>query len=159
MQKKKREIRVSVEDLPFKSEEFVNTWNTLLQQPKWRNKTEHAIAISLKRLAEFEEPFAIMLMNDSIEHNWQGVVFDNTMAKYQSWLKTHAKDNKTNGEAQDWKKDHHLYSYEDFIKNDPFEYEQLLPVMREDLKAGRKLLRRDGLWDYPEDFPEYEIYE
>ena len=41
--------------------------------------------MALKRLAKYDEQFAIELMEKTIEKGWKGVVFDDTDAKYQEW--------------------------------------------------------------------------
>ena len=41
--------------------------------------------MALKRLAKYDEAFAIELMEKTIEKGWKGVVFDDTDAKYQEW--------------------------------------------------------------------------
>lgn len=70
---------------PFTSEKFMETWNALVKTEKWRKKTTHALQLSLNKLAAYDEDFAILLMNDSIENNWQGLVYDNTAEKYDKW--------------------------------------------------------------------------
>ena len=70
---------------PFSSATFMDTWNALRDQPKWRKKSTRALQMSLNKLADYDEQFAILLMNDAIEHDWTGVVFGNTPEKYLEW--------------------------------------------------------------------------
>ena len=72
--------------LPFQDPEFVTTWNELRQQPKWRKKTTTALQKSLNQLGQFHCRFAVILMNNAIAGDYQGVVFDDTTVKYQRWL-------------------------------------------------------------------------
>ena len=73
--------------LPYTSREFIDTWETLCQQPKWRNKTDTALQMSLKKLGKYPEKFAIHLMEDSIANGYQGVVFADTDVRFQQWQK------------------------------------------------------------------------
>lgn len=70
---------------PFASETFMATWNNLILQPKWKGKTDSALQLSLNKLSKYDEAFAILLMEDAIERNWQGVVFADTDEKYRQW--------------------------------------------------------------------------
>lgn len=72
-------------DLPFTSDRFANVWAKLLTQPKWKNKTHDALQLSLDKLSKYDEAFAIQLIEDAIERNWQGVVFGDTDEKYRQW--------------------------------------------------------------------------
>ena len=71
--------------LPFSSESFFETWNMLLQMPKWKGKQIQSLQLALKKLARYEEEFAIYLIELAITNNWQGVIFLDTDAKYQQW--------------------------------------------------------------------------
>lgn len=79
-----RDISTSL-SFPYSSAAFMDTWNALRNQPKWRKKSTRALQMSLNKLADYEEQFAILLMNDAIEHDWTGVVFGNTPQKYHEW--------------------------------------------------------------------------
>ena len=70
---------------PFTSERFMRGWNMLCQQPKWKGKTKHALQLNLKDLGKYEEEFAYILMAEAIKNNWQGLVYDNTPARYEKW--------------------------------------------------------------------------
>lgn len=65
---KKREM-----ELPFKSEEFVRAWGMLMQEKKWRNKSEHALELSLRKLQAMTEEEAICSIEAAIERGWQGL--------------------------------------------------------------------------------------
>lgn len=90
-EKNKKEIKKKKSDselsLPYSSQEFIDTWETLCQQPKWRNKTDTALQMSLKKLGKYPEKFAIHLMEDSIANGYQGVVFADTDVRFQQWQK------------------------------------------------------------------------
>lgn len=71
---------------PFSSEKFMFTWNALCQETAWKKKTKHALQLQLNKLGRYEEEFAIMLMERTIESGkWERVVFENTDEKYQEW--------------------------------------------------------------------------
>ena len=74
--------------LPFADKEFADTWIELLSQPKWKHKTRFALQTALNQLSNFHVRFAVMLMQNAIAGNYQGVVFNDTPAKYQQWLKS-----------------------------------------------------------------------
>lgn len=80
--KKKTELT-----LPYTSQEFINTWEMLCQQPKWKKKTDSALQMSLKKLGKYPEKFAIHLMEDAIAGGYQGIVFNDTDIKFQQWQK------------------------------------------------------------------------
>ena len=71
--------------LPFSSDKFRETWEMLCEEKEWKKKTRNALQMALKRLAMYDEQFAIELMEKTIEKGWKGVVFDATDAKYQEW--------------------------------------------------------------------------
>lgn len=72
---------------PFESEQGRKVWEILRRTEKWRKKTAHALQLSLHKLAEYPEEFRVKLMEDAIEGNWQGVVFDGTPDAFQKWQK------------------------------------------------------------------------
>ena len=82
---KKKEKEVFELALPYCSNEFVSTWEMLRKQPKWRKKTMNALQMSLNKLAKYPEEFAIMLMENSIANDWQGVVFTWTPEDFRKW--------------------------------------------------------------------------
>ena len=72
-------------ELPFRSQAFASAWALLCSQPKWKKKSQSALNMSLKKLAKYDEDFAIMLIEDSIANDWQGVVFTGTDERYRKW--------------------------------------------------------------------------
>lgn len=71
---------------PFTSIAFMATWEELRNTPKWKKKLNYALQLSLNKLGQFEEAFAIEQMERAIESNWTGVVFSETGRIYQEWL-------------------------------------------------------------------------
>lgn len=69
----KKEPVIPAEIAMFESAEFRNTWFDLMQQPKWRKKTPHAIKLAAKFLASHTESVAIAIMNNTIMNGWQGL--------------------------------------------------------------------------------------
>ena len=76
----------------------MTTWEALRNTPKWKNKLNYALQLSLNKLGKFEEEFAIEQMERAIESNWTGVVFSGTEEKYQEWL--NRKNGKTEAQRQ-----------------------------------------------------------
>lgn len=74
-------------EYPFTSQRFLSVWKALRQTPKWKNKLNYALQLSLNKLGKFEEDFAIEQMERAAESNWTGVVFPGTEEKYKEWLK------------------------------------------------------------------------
>lgn len=72
---------------PFSSIAFMSAWEALRNTPKWKKKINYALQLSLNKLSEFEEEFAIRQIERAIESNWTGVVFTGTERDYQEWLK------------------------------------------------------------------------
>ena len=72
---------------PFTSIAFMSAWTELVNTPKWKGKLDYALQISLNKLGQFEEEFAIRQIERAIESNWTGVVFSGTGRDYQEWLK------------------------------------------------------------------------
>lgn len=58
---------------PFTSDQFINTWNILIKEKKWRHKSPAALQASLKFLSSHSEPEAIEIMERSIAGEWQGL--------------------------------------------------------------------------------------
>ena len=75
--------------LPYSSSEFVNTWNDLIQEPRWRKKTSRALKMSLNKLARIPEDFAIFCMQETIENGWPSVVYDGSEKRFQRWQQSH----------------------------------------------------------------------
>lgn len=58
---------------PFDSPEFMNIWNMLIQEPKWRKKSHRALQASLKFLSNYSQSDAIEIMESSIRNGYQGL--------------------------------------------------------------------------------------
>lgn len=59
--------------LPFSSDAFASAWKDLIEQPKWKNKTDKALITCLEQLAWKSEKVAIAMIKKSIANNWQGL--------------------------------------------------------------------------------------
>lgn len=81
---------------PFTSMAFMSAWEALRKTPKWEKKLNYALQLSLNKLGEFEEEFAIRQIERAIESNWTGVVFTGTERDYQEWLKLKHGNNQQN---------------------------------------------------------------
>lgn len=91
----KTEVKISKTDkkmtkaalkFPFSSTEFFEAWNLLLKTKKWKIKLPETLQKRLNQLAQFDERFAIKLIQDATDNNWQGVVFPQTKEAYKKWL-------------------------------------------------------------------------
>lgn len=58
---------------PFNSQKFIEVWETLKKEKKWRKKSPMALQASLNKLAKFGEDGAIQSMLDAISGEYQGV--------------------------------------------------------------------------------------
>lgn len=75
--------------LPFSGHrEFVDTWNELLQSPKWRHKTTRALRMALTILGKHEPEYAVFLMRQTIAGDYQGIPAD--PMKYTRWKRANA---------------------------------------------------------------------
>ena len=72
-----------IDDLEIKRLYFV-----LCCSPKWRNKTVHAMQMSLNKVQNYDKEFTKKLIEDSIAGGWQGLVFEDTDKKYQNYLRS-----------------------------------------------------------------------
>lgn len=70
---------------PFASVDFRETWQMLLQQPKWKKKSLNAIKLSAKKLKKYDEAFAKYIAELAIANDWQGVIFPDTEERYRKW--------------------------------------------------------------------------
>ena len=70
---------------PFASEDFRETWQMLLQQPKWKKKSLNAIKLSAKKLKKYDEAFSKYIAELAIANDWQGVIFPDTEERYRKW--------------------------------------------------------------------------
>lgn len=83
--------------LPFDSENFFKAWQNWKQhriEKKKPYKTVRSEQAGLNQLKQFDEEFAIGLINRAIDGNWQGLVFAETKIEYQ---KLKAVDEQKNG--------------------------------------------------------------
>lgn len=90
-QKQKKEKKPPDCARPPFSDRFYEVWEKLLTMPKWKKKNQTALDMSLKKLARYDECFAIELVENAISGDYQGVVFGDTDVKYQDY------QNKKNG--------------------------------------------------------------
>lgn len=58
---------------PYSSDNFKSLWAVLIQQPKWKKKSQSALQMSLNKLGRESEPVAIQMMEDAIANGWQGL--------------------------------------------------------------------------------------
>lgn len=65
--------------------EFLVLWKRLLSTPKWTKKKLSQIQFNVDRLLQFEVEYAKELVSQSIEGEWQGVVFTETKVNYEIW--------------------------------------------------------------------------
>lgn len=86
---------------PFDSIAFMSAWTELVKTPKWKGKLNYALQISLNKLGQFEEEFAIRQIERAIESNWTGVVFSGTERDYQEWLKQKKNGSNKNSRGAD----------------------------------------------------------
>lgn len=59
--------------LPFNSDKFVDVWNILIEEPKWKKKSLKAYQMNLDILKAYPEEQAIKMMEKAIRDNWQGL--------------------------------------------------------------------------------------
>lgn len=83
--KKGRKTKITTLVFPYDTPAFHLAWNRLLSKKKWATKSMDTLQKRLDELGRYEEEFAIMLMDDSYDNNWQGVVFDTTPERYRRW--------------------------------------------------------------------------
>ena len=107
---KEKEKEKSSLVLHFSDKEFIDTWNDLRSQPKWRRKTVKALQKSLDRLSRYAVRFAIELMNTAIENDYQGVVYPTTPSRYEQWMESHPQPQPD----QDGEMNRDVYSAYDF---------------------------------------------
>lgn len=63
----------SVINLPYNSDSFLEVWQTLRRQPKWKKKSVDALQASADFLKAYPEGMAIRIMQASIRNGWQGL--------------------------------------------------------------------------------------
>lgn len=84
---KKERSQPDALQFPFSSVAFMQAWNELMTLPKWKNKMNRMLQISLDRLSKYDEVFAIELIQNAIAGNYQGITFPNTDEVYLKWKK------------------------------------------------------------------------
>lgn len=85
IKKKQPEWEPETVPCPFERDDFWQLWVKLLKMPKWKKKPLSAIEMSVVRLKRFDVDFAAMLVENAIEGNYQGVVFQDSMQKFEIW--------------------------------------------------------------------------
>lgn len=68
---------------PYDSENFMNTWKTLIASKKWKGKSFDALQANLLKLSKHPEQVAIQAMLNAIAGEYQGV-FPESVAKTDS---------------------------------------------------------------------------
>lgn len=71
--------------IPFENDLFAELWVKLLSMPKWRRKPISAIELAVMKLRRYEMDFAAELVENAIIGDYQGVVFPDTVRKYEIW--------------------------------------------------------------------------
>lgn len=66
---------------PFSSQVFIEAWNVLVTEPKWRKKTNKAYQMALHKLSKYSEEVAIQAIEDAITGNYQGIFPENVKIK------------------------------------------------------------------------------
>lgn len=97
---------------PFTSTAFMSAWEMLRKTPKWEKKLNYALQLSLDKLSDFEEEFAIQQIERAIESGWTGVVFTGTKRDYQEWLNQKYGNNQKSGNS---KQEANVYAMQQYI--------------------------------------------
>lgn len=84
-EKRRKEEKETTLELPFHSKSFIEMWNNLLQTPKWKIKPTSILQANLNKLKQYDESFALQLIEQTLLGNWQGLVFRDTDTQYQKW--------------------------------------------------------------------------
>ena len=69
------------------SDEFIDKFLELSNCKKQKKKEKSTLVKILKKLQNYDEPFAVNLMEVSILNDYQGVIFPNTDEQYSKYLK------------------------------------------------------------------------
>lgn len=80
-----KDYKPPILELPYQSDSFIKLWNSLLKTPKWKEKPTNILQANLDKLKQYDESFAIQLMEQTLLGNWQGLVFRDTDTQYQRW--------------------------------------------------------------------------
>lgn len=66
---------------------FLEAFETLLTQKKWKKKPETAVKLALQKLGSYPVEFAVELVQNAIVGEYQGVVFPSTPEAFRKWQK------------------------------------------------------------------------
>lgn len=95
MKKKVTEWLPELVKCPYDNPDFYKLWVLLISSPKWKKKPLSAIEMACKRLQRFDVTFATQLVENAIEGNYQGVVFQDSQSKFEQYKRglngTHSK--------------------------------------------------------------------
>lgn len=83
---------------PFDTENFKSAWKNWLQYRSEKRKPLKGILeqqSALKKLSQFDEEFAISLIETSMGNGWTGLVFDKTKEQYELYKNSRTKIGKT----------------------------------------------------------------
>ena len=83
---------------PFDTENFKSAWNNWLQYRSEKRKPLKSILeqqSALKKLSQFDEEFAIGLIETSMGNGWTGLVFEKTKEQYEQYKNSRTKIGKT----------------------------------------------------------------
>ena len=83
---------------PFDTENFKSAWKNWLKYRSEKRKPLKSILeqqSALKKLSQFDEEFAIGLIETSMGNGWTGLVFDKTKQQYEQYKNSRTKIGKT----------------------------------------------------------------
>ncbi len=72
-EKSKREKTNPTLIFPYTSVLFMQTWEVLIRQSKWKKKSQDALQTSLEQLSKYDEHTAVQMMKNTIAGGWQGL--------------------------------------------------------------------------------------
>lgn len=97
---KNKKLDVSIfltsEALPFKSENFIKKFETLLKTKKWQKKGDSAVWLSIEKMKKYNEEFVVGLIERAIIGEWQGLFFSNTDDDFKKFLNQNNGSNRQN---------------------------------------------------------------
>lgn len=83
--------------MPFDSLHFLEWWNALCSQPKWKKKTQTALQLSLNKLHTYskgDEKEAIIIIKETIANGYQGIF---PLKTYKADVTTSKQNERVNG--------------------------------------------------------------
>ena len=90
-ERKGKEEKIAIEIVfPFDSEKFRAAWKKWIDYRSDASKpykSQLSEQAALNQLAEFNEAFAIVLIDKSISRGWQGLIFETTQKDFQNFKK------------------------------------------------------------------------